>query len=396
MPKGGSDRWRGALYAFLGIAAVSPDGALIRWAQHFDATGGAILFTKSTFGGVMSMIFALTHTSKGSLRLDGWPYLCVCGLCQALLTACFTLGFAYTYAANVTVLSSFSPLLSAILGKLFLRDDLPPRTLVAIIVATLAVLLMFETPKATTSGYDDLEDAGEEEEGPTTRRRHHAFGNACGILAAVFNSIFLLVARMGLSRYPDLPVPVATASGALLTALATFAAVGVRVFDAASPLFYVPMLAGSMGFASVQLGLSIAPRYATAADVSTVSLVGLVLSPLWVALFYDEIPPPQTVKGGAILLLNLLVHEGLALKETLLADDDDDDDDKDTDKDDVKELDDDDSRAELGTCSSTRVLVRAEPIHSNNDKGAPGPGPTYDVVTSSPADPSTTSHAWRL
>lgn len=286
-----SERWKGILCALGGVSAVSGDGALVRWAQSYGGSAGAILFAKAAFGGCMSMILALSLEGRPRVSREGWGYLMCCTGCQAMLTACFTLAFATTYAANVAALSSLTPLFSALLGRVILKEALPWRTIAALAVATLAVALMVGTKVHVGGGT-------------------HIFGNVCGVLAAVFQSLFLLAARCGLRVDPELPIPVATATGALTTAVVTF--FFVDVFDAESPWFFLPILLGSLGFAGVQLGLSTAPRYTTAADIALVSLLGLVLAPLWVALFYDEIPPPSTIHGAGLLLLTLLTHEAAA------------------------------------------------------------------------------------
>ena len=298
------ERWKGALCAFCGVAAVSPDACLIRLSQGYGGTG-AIVFAKSGFGGLLSMVVARYldkrqsyGRSLGERAWEGWPFLVSLFCCQALLGACFTVGFAYTYAANVVVLSSLSPLLSAVFARVAFKDRLPYITVAALGFATLAVFVMFAK---------DLEA-----EQTTTRR--HVLGNLCGAAAAILNSIFLLVARAGLGKFPEMPVALATALGSLMTAFGAFVVEGSSVLSVSSLTFYVAMFFDGAGLACVQLAYSTAPRYATAAEIGMVSLVGLVLSPAWVALFYDEIPPSETIKGGALLLVNLVVHEGLALR----------------------------------------------------------------------------------
>jgi len=61
--------------------------------------------------------------------------------------------------------------------------------------------------------------------------------------------------------------------------------------------------------------LTLAPRYIPSPEVSLIMQLEAVLGPLWVWMGVGEVPPVATFIGGGIVLVTLVVHSYLGLRE---------------------------------------------------------------------------------
>ena len=76
------------------------------------------------------------------IRAVGLPGF-VAGALWALMYVCFVLALGHTTVANVLVLASVTPFTSALLGRLLLKEHVPGRTLLTMVVALSGIVLMF-------------------------------------------------------------------------------------------------------------------------------------------------------------------------------------------------------------------------------------------------------------
>ena len=61
--------------------------------------------------------------------------------------------------------------------------------------------------------------------------------------------------------------------------------------------------------------VTIAPRFITAAEVNLFFLLETILGPIWVWLIIKEQPSIETIHGGIIIILTILIHSFLKLKK---------------------------------------------------------------------------------
>ena len=54
--------------------------------------------------------------------------------------------------------------------------------------------------------------------------------------------------------------------------------------------------------------LATGPRYLSAPEVGMFYLLETILAPLWIWIVFLEVPTPQTLVGGAVLILALVGH----------------------------------------------------------------------------------------
>ena len=183
---------------------------------------------------------------------------------------------------------ALAPMLSAILGAIFLKEKPDKNTWVAIIITFIACVYIF---------YDSL-----------------SLGNFYGDLFGLITS-FGLACNANIARYAkstDL-VPSAVI-GKLCVAI--FAFFFVKDFSLmGNDLYFIPLMC-VMCVAIPFVLVTIAPRFITAAEVNLFFLLETILGPLWVWMVIKEQPSIQTIYGGVIIIITIGVHSLLAIKKT--------------------------------------------------------------------------------
>jgi drug/metabolite transporter (DMT)-like permease len=198
------------------------------------------------------------------------------GLVFAFAGAIFAL--QATTVANAVFLFAASPFFAALLGWLLLKEPVRPATWVAIAVAGLGMFIMVR---------DGL--AG----GATS-------GNLAAVMSAAGFAAFTLTLRWG--RLEDM-MPAVVLGGMFSMAVAVIV-LGVRGEVLAVPVrdivISVAMGAGMLatGMALYTLGSQVVP----AAELTLLSMVEVLLAPVWVWLILGETASAGTFLGGGILL----------------------------------------------------------------------------------------------
>jgi drug/metabolite transporter (DMT)-like permease len=284
-----TERLRGAVLVCTAALCWSLGGLLVRLiGDHLD--GWTIAFWRSGF-----MVLAVGGWLFGTNRLRmlavyramGWA-----GIASGLLLAgsfvMFILAITRTNVANAVVLQSAAPLASAVLGRVFLGERLAPPTLIAIVTAVAGVALMFAS--ALGSG--------------------GVVGNMLALGVAILFGANIVVVRA--ARGVDL-VPATVLAGVF----ALISTLPLAKLDAPTPSNFV--LLAAMGCLQLGLGLFLFMRGAphlTAAEVGLLSLLEIILAPIWVWLAFAELPAPLSLAGAAVVLSALVVHSALSLRRS--------------------------------------------------------------------------------
>lgn len=243
-----------------------------------------ILFWRSL--GVLPVLLALVWwRARGEggpsfgarLTAIGWPGIIgAAGLVLAFAGAIFAI--QATTVANAVFLFSASPFLAAVLGWLLLKEPVRPATWAAIVLAGIGMFVMVREGLAAGA----------------------LLGNAAALLSALGFAVFTLALRWG--KLADMmPAVILGAVFSMLTAAIVLMATG-------APLI-VPMrdIAISMTMGAVILAIGMAlytagSRVIPAAELTLLSMVEVMLAPLWVFALLGETASPGTFLGGAILL----------------------------------------------------------------------------------------------
>lgn len=261
------------------LAAVlwSLNGLLIR--QIEQAGTWAVLFWRSA--GMIPVLLAVIALRSGDviapLRRVGWSGV-VGGLGLVLAFGGAIFAFQATTVANAVFLFSASPFLAALLGWLILRETVRPATWVAIALAGAGMFLMVREGLAAGA----------------------MAGNVAALVSALGFASFTIALRWG--RLADmLPAVVLGGVFSMMTAGAVLALQGQA--------FWVPWrdiaISLAMGAAILATGMALytaGSRVIPAADLTLLSMVEVLLAPVWVFLALGETASSATLAGGAVLM----------------------------------------------------------------------------------------------
>lgn len=313
-----SGRTYGLCVALAGVLAVSPDAMLLRSMRAVGSSLPDVAAAKYFF---IWLFFAGVTLRSPSARAAAWrwPAWFFAGAASQL---CNQLGFTFalllTDTAKALLLISLTPLWAALLGWLFLGDELPRRTIVALGCSVVSIALVF-VPRA-------LAPSGGEVHGTL-------LGDACAIFTGLAQAASISVNRAAALHTEPGEKPTLLATGlssacayvvallipcdaselARLGAVPDFWACTPKVFF--SPTFLLYALADATCVAVTYVASTIAPRYITGSEVALVLLLEDVTGPLCVWARFGDVPSVWTVAGGALLLVTLAGHELAGWKE---------------------------------------------------------------------------------
>ena len=264
----------GPILVLLGGFALRWGGLIIR--SFESATIWQILFYRSLFFLLALIIFLfLTYRNETIKKIK------VAGI-QGLLGGIFLSGsfVAYMYSmtettvANVVFIISTQTIFLPVLAYFFLKEKISPRGLVAIVLAMIGVTLMIGDSIGTGSLY----------------------GNIAALAIPINFSILILIIR----KYPNLDMIPAIFYAGILSCIYGLLLLDSIMISAKdiwfSFLLGVPQLA--IGFIFITIGSRTTP----AVMVGLLMLMETIFAPIWVWLFYSEIPPLSVLIGGLIII----------------------------------------------------------------------------------------------
>ena len=282
-----SNQHKGSLLAFVAVMLITPDSIFIRlsnietWGMLFYR--GAIPFVVVLIG----LIFFYKNNLLKALVGIGYPgifYVISFSICNIT----FIISIQNTNVANTLVMIAMAPMLSAILGSIFLKEVPDQKTWIAIIITLISVTYIFHDSMEMGNFYGDLF-------GLMT-----AFGLACNAV----------IARYAKNR--DL-VPSAVI-GKLCVAV--FAFFFVDSFSlVGTDLIIVPLMC-VMCVAIPFVLVTIAPRFIPAEEVNLFFLLETIIGPFWVWMIIREQPSIETIQGGTVIILTIAIHSFLKLKKS--------------------------------------------------------------------------------
>ena len=282
-----NNQQKGSLLAFIAVFLITPDSLLIRL-SNIETWG--MLFYRGAIPFVVVLIGTLFFYNKNFLKVllgIGYPgifYIFSFAVCNIT----FLISIQNTNVANTLVMIALAPMLSAILGAIFLKETPGKKTWIAILITFASCIYIF---------YDSL-------------NLGNFYGDFFGLVTAFGLACNAIIARYAKDR--DL-VPSALI-GKLCVAI--FAFFFVKNFELiGNDMIYVPLMC-VMCVAIPFVLVTIAPRFITAAEVNLFFLLETILGPIWVWLVIKEQPSLETIIGGSVIILTIAIHSFLALKKT--------------------------------------------------------------------------------
>ena len=262
------------------VAAVAWSTAGL--AQHaLDATPATQVVGRALFAFLALLVLVAVRERSGlvsSLRALGRAGAAV-AVFLAISSGTFFLALNYTSVANVLFLQAASPMMAALLGWAVLSERISSRTWLAMGVAAVGVTVM-------VAGSFDA-------------------GVAAVILPIVMTASFAVVIVITRYRRDVSMMPATCASQALIiVVIAPFASFGSISSTDWGIFFALGTFQMGFGLALLTVGARLLPP----AEVALLSLLEVVLGPLWVWLAYSERPSSTTLVGGAIVTAAVIVQ----------------------------------------------------------------------------------------
>ena len=282
-----TDQQKGSLLAFVAVMFITPDSLFIRL-SNIDTWGlvfyrGIIPFFTVFFG--MLLIYRLNFFRI--LFTSGYHGLIYVGT-FSVTNITFVVSIQNTNVANTLVMIATAPMLSAILGAIFLKEPPDKKTWVSIIITFLAVLYIF---------FDSIK-----------------IGNFYGDILGFITAIGLAVGAVTIRSAKSKNLVPAAVVGKLF--VASFALLFIENFALiGSDIFIVPLMC-ILCVAIPFVLVTIAPRFIPAAEVNLFFLLETIIGPIWVWLIIKEQPSIETLFGGFIIIITIAIHSFLKLKKT--------------------------------------------------------------------------------
>ena len=186
-----------------------------------------------------------------------------------------------TTVANALFILCTIPFISAGLAKIFLKESLNFRTVLAMLLASVGVIIMF----GDGINADVL------------------FGNIMGLLTSIAFAIYAVIVRS--CRNIDM-LPTLILSSLIIMIIGVSMSRGnlnIPILEIALCLFWGGVLSGFANWMFI-----VASRQLIAGEVTLVMLLEFVLGPFWVWIFVDETPTELTILGGTLVLGAVLIR----------------------------------------------------------------------------------------
>ena len=281
-----TNQQKGSLLAFTAVMFITPDSLFIRLA-HIDTWG--LLFYRGAipFVAVLLGLLMVYKTNFFKLLFSmGYPGI-VYTITFTVTNITFIISIQNTNVANTLIMIAMAPMLSAVLGALFLKENPDKKTWTTIFITFLAVAYIF---------YDSIQLG-------------NFFGDIFGFITALGLAIGAVVIRSAKDRNL---VPSA-AIGKLLVAV--FALFFIENFELVETDIYIVPLMCILCVAIPFVLVTIAPRFITAAEVNLFFLLETILGPIWVWLVIKEQPSLETIQGGLVIIIAIAIHSYVSLKK---------------------------------------------------------------------------------
>ena len=284
-----TDQQKGSLLAFTAVVFITPDSLFIRL-SHIETWG--LLFYRGAIPFITVFIALLMIYKANFFKLlfsMGRPGIFY-AVTFSITNVTFLISIQNTNVANTLIMIAMAPMLSAVLGAIFLKENPDKKTWIAILITFLAAIYIF---------YDSIQ-----------------LGNILGDIFGFVTALGLAIGAVIIRSAKEKNLVPSAMIGKLLVAV--FALFFVKDFELIhTDIFIVPLMC-ILCVAIPFVLVTIAPRFITAAEVNLFFLLETIFGPIWVWLVIKEQPSLETIIGGIIIILTLAIHSSLALKKNIV------------------------------------------------------------------------------
>ena len=282
-----SDQKKGSLLAFIAVMFITPDSLFIRL-SNVDTWG--LVFYRGLIP-FLSVFFVMLFIYK----LDFFKMLITSGYHGIIYVSTFSItnitfvvSIQNTNVANTLVMIATAPMLSAILGAIFLKEPPDKKTWISIIITFLAIIYIFSD----------------------SFKLGNFYGDVLGFITAIGLAVGAVTIRSGKTKNL---VPAAVVGKLFVATFALFFIESFVLID--QDLIIVPLMC-ILCVAIPFVLVTIAPRFIPAAEVNLFFLLETIIGPIWVWLIIKEQPSIETLQGGAIIIITIAIHSFMKLRNS--------------------------------------------------------------------------------
>ena len=282
-----SDQQKGSLLAFVAVMFITPDSLFIRL-SNVDTWGLVFYRGIIPFFTVLLGTLIIYKLSFFKILLSSGYHGIFYVITFSVTNITFVVSIQNTNVANTLVMIATAPMLSAILGAIFLKEPPDKKTWISIMITFLAIIYIF---------YDSL-------------KLGNFYGDILGFITAIGLAVGAVIIRSAKNKNL---VPAAVV-GKLF--VATFALLFIESFALVGTDQLIVPLMCILCVAIPFVLVTIAPRFIPAAEVNLFFLLETIIGPIWVWLIIKEQPSLETLQGGLIIVFTIAIHSYLKLKNS--------------------------------------------------------------------------------
>jgi len=272
------DRRRGQLFVALAAIAWSTAGVMQRQLSVDTATqlAGRAFFA---FLALLAFVAVLNRGRPfAAFRSMGAAGLAVAA-CTAFASGFFIVALNYANVANVLFMQAVAPIAAALLAWIALGESISRRSWMAMAVAVLGVALMVGGPGS---------------------------GGVIGVGSSLVMTLAFAVGIVITRHRRDVSMAPAICLSQLLVVLAIAPLASFGTVSQHDLAFLVLLGVGQMGLGLAFL--TIGARLIPATEIALITLLEVVLAPLWVWIAISEQPAPSAIAGGVVVILAVVLQ----------------------------------------------------------------------------------------
>ena len=222
-------------------------------------------------------------------RAIGWVGL-MAAVAIAAANICYMFSLSMTWVANTNLILGASPLITALIAWVVLRETVRPATLIAMVAVVAGIAVMVGGGLGSGRWHGDL--------------------LALGAVTAF--SMFAVCVRAG-SGVDMLPAAVIgtmiSSTCGITLALSGGEGLSITVNDL--------VITALMGTIQMTLGMILfisGAKNVPAAELAMLSLTEVIFGPIWVAVLLDEVPVTATFIGGGLVLIGIVFNAATGIR----------------------------------------------------------------------------------
>jgi drug/metabolite transporter (DMT)-like permease len=273
-------RRRGQVYVALAALAWSSAGVL----QRELSVGTATQVAGRAFFAVLALLVFVSFSERGGVTRAflsmGWAGIAV-AVATAVASGTFIVALNHTTVANVLFMQAVAPIVAALIAWVALHEHVTARTGAAMVVALAGVGLMVGGPGGS-----------------------QGIGLALSIVMTFCFALSVVITR----HRRDISMAPAICLSQILVLVVTAPFAHPLSVGSTDLLLIVALGVGQIGLGLAFL--TIGARLIPAAEVALITLLEVVLGPLWVWLALSERPSTATLIGGTVVIGAVVVQAG--------------------------------------------------------------------------------------